>query len=74
MIEDKFIDQFLILFIIFISLIILKLIRILLGFCLSDLLGLVSYCLVIYYQNYRSYNFGIHFYLINRRLLRWYGR
>jgi len=55
---DKFIRRFLFLvtiFVISILLIILRpsLIRILLDW---DLLGLVSYCLIIYYQNYRFYS------------------
>jgi NADH-ubiquinone oxidoreductase chain 5 len=40
-----------------------NMIRILLGW---DGLGLVSYCLVIYYQNVRSYNAGILTVLSNR--------
>lgn len=40
-----------------------NLISILLGW---DGLGLVSYCLVIYYQNVRSYNAGIITVLSNR--------
>jgi len=65
---DKFISRFLFLvsiFVLSILLIILRprLIRILLGW---DLLGLVSYCLVIYYQNYGSYNSGIVTVLSNR--------
>ena len=40
-----------------------NIIRILLGW---DGLGLVSYCLVIYYQNVRSYNAGILTVLSNR--------
>lgn len=40
-----------------------NLIRILLGW---DGLGLVSYCLVIYYQNIKSYNAGMITALSNR--------
>jgi NADH-ubiquinone oxidoreductase chain 5 len=40
-----------------------NIISILLG---SDGLGLVSYCLVIYYQNVKSYNAGILTVLSNR--------
>lgn len=40
-----------------------NLIRILLGW---DGLGLVSYCLVIYFQNYKSYNAGMLTILTNR--------
>jgi NADH-ubiquinone oxidoreductase chain 5 len=40
-----------------------NIIRILLGW---DGLGLVSYCLVIYYQNVKSYNAGILTALSNR--------
>lgn len=40
-----------------------NLVRILIGW---DGLGLVSYCLVIYYQNYKSYNAGILTALTNR--------
>lgn len=40
-----------------------NLIRILLGW---DGLGLVSYCLVIYFQNYKSYASGILTILTNR--------
>ena len=53
------------LFIISILLIIISpnIVRILLGW---DGLGLISYCLVSYYQNYRRYNSGILTVLINR--------
>lgn len=66
--NDKSLLRFIylvVLFIISIILIILSpnLIRILIGW---DLLGLVSYCLVIYYQNYYSYNSGIVTVLSNR--------
>lgn len=66
--EDKYINRFIILVIIFvISIIFLiirpNLIRILLGW---DGLGLVSYCLVIYFQNIKSYNAGILTALSNR--------
>lgn len=65
---DNDINRFIILVLIFVlSIIILilspNLIRILLGW---DGLGLVSYCLVIYYQNVKSYNAGILTALSNR--------
>lgn len=66
--EDKNINRFILLVVIFVfSIIILiispNLIRILLGW---DGLGLVSYCLVIYFQNIKSYNAGILTALSNR--------
>ena len=68
MIEDININRFILLVVIFVfSIIILiispNLIRILLGW---DGLGLVSYCLVIYFQNVKSYNAGILTALSNR--------
>lgn len=67
-IRDYNINRFIILVLIFVlSIIILiirpNLIRILLGW---DGLGLVSYCLVIYFQNVKSYNAGILTALSNR--------
>lgn len=67
-IEDININRFILLVVIFVfSIIILiispNLIRILLGW---DGLGLVSYCLVIYFQNVKSYNAGILTALSNR--------
>lgn len=66
--SDKFLNRFILLVLLFVfSIIILilspNLIRILLGW---DGLGLVSYCLVIYYQNIKSYNAGILTALSNR--------
>jgi NADH-ubiquinone oxidoreductase chain 5 len=66
--EDSNINRFIILVLIFVLSIILliirpNLIRILLGW---DGLGLVSYCLVIYFQNVKSYNAGILTALSNR--------
>lgn len=66
--NDLNIGRFIYLVILFVfSMIILiispNLIRILLGW---DGLGLVSYCLVIYYQNVKSYNAGIITALSNR--------
>lgn len=68
MAEDKFLNRFILLVLLFVfSIIILilspNLISILLGW---DGLGLVSYCLVIYYQNVKSYNAGILTALSNR--------
>lgn len=65
---DNFRNRFILLVFIFIMSIILMIIRpnifsILFGW---DGLGLVSYCLVIYYQNYRSYNSGMVTVLCNR--------
>lgn len=65
---DENINRFIILVLIFVLSIILliispNLIRILLGW---DGLGLVSYCLVIYFQNVKSYNAGILTALSNR--------
>lgn len=66
--EDLFINRFIILVLLFVFSIIMmilrpNLIRILLGW---DGLGLVSYALVIYYQNVKSYNAGILTALSNR--------
>lgn len=65
---DLNLNRFILLVVIFVLSIILliispNLIRILLGW---DGLGLVSYCLVIYYQNEKSYNAGILTALTNR--------
>lgn len=65
---DKFIDRFSILIFLFIISILFIIIRpnvfrILFGW---DGLGLVSYCLIIYYQNYISYSSGIVTVLCNR--------
>lgn len=66
--DDLFINRFILLVVMFVVSIMLlivrpNLIRILLGW---DGLGLVSYCLVIYYQNIKSYNAGIITALRNR--------
>lgn len=66
--SDYKINRFIILVLIFVTSIMLliispNLIRILLGW---DGLGLVSYCLVIYFQNVKSYNAGILTALSNR--------
>jgi NADH-ubiquinone oxidoreductase chain 5 len=68
MISDLNINRFILIVFLFIfSMMIIiispNLIRILLGW---DGLGLVSYCLVIYYQNIKSYNAGILTALSNR--------
>lgn len=65
---DKNIFRYFLLVLIFVFSIILiiirpNLVRIIFGW---DGLGLVSFCLVVYYQNYRSYNSGILTVLINR--------
>lgn len=65
---EKFIRRFVYLVILFIFSIIIiiispNIIRIIFGW---DGLGLVSYCLVIFYQNYMSYNSGIVTVLCNR--------
>lgn len=66
--EDKTINRFIIIVLIFVMSMMLliispNLIRILLGW---DGLGLVSYCLVIYFQNEKSYNAGMLTALSNR--------
>lgn len=68
MARDIFINRFIMLVVMFVFSIIFlivspNLIRILLGW---DGLGLVSYCLVIYYQNVKSFNAGILTALRNR--------
>lgn len=65
---EKFIVRFVYLVVFFIASIVIIIIspnvlRILFGW---DGLGLVSYCLVIFYQNYMSYNSGIVTVLCNR--------
>lgn len=65
---DKNIIRYFLLVLIFVFSIILMIIRpnivrIIFGW---DGLGLVSFCLVVFYQNYRSYNSGILTVLINR--------
>lgn len=65
---DKNIIRYYILVLIFVFSIILiiirpNIVRIIFGW---DGLGLVSFCLVVYYQNYRSYNSGMLTVLINR--------
>lgn len=65
---DKFIKRFIFLILLFVLSIVLiiirpNIIRIMFGW---DGLGLVSYCLIIFYQNYRSYNSGIVTVLCNR--------
>lgn len=65
---DKFKNRFFFLVFLFVLSIILiilspNIIRILIGW---DGLGLISYCLVIYYQNYSRYNSGILTIIINR--------
>lgn len=67
-IGNKYIKRFVYLIILFVLSIILiiirpNIIRIMFGW---DGLGLVSYCLIIFYQNYRSYNSGIVTVLCNR--------
>lgn len=66
--NEKYIKRFIYLVILFVVSIIIIIIRpnvlsILLGW---DGLGVTSYCLVIYYQNYSSYNSGIVTILVNR--------
>lgn len=68
MIGDKFIKRFIFLILLFVLSIVLiiispNIIRIIFGW---DGLGLVSYCLIIFYQNYRSYNSGMVTVLCNR--------
>lgn len=68
MIGDKFIKRFIFLILLFVLSIVLiiirpNIIRIMFGW---DGLGLVSYCLIIFYQNYSSYNSGIVTVLCNR--------
>nr|YP_010580110.1 NADH dehydrogenase subunit 5 [Chironomus agilis]UZS77162.1 NADH dehydrogenase subunit 5 [Chironomus agilis] len=68
MMEDIFINRFIILVLLFVFSMMMmilspNLISILLGW---DGLGLVSYCLVIYYQNVKSYNAGMLTALSNR--------
>lgn len=67
-IGDKFIKRFIFLILLFVLSIVLiiispNIISIIFGW---DGLGLVSYCLIIFYQNYRSYNSGIVTVLCNR--------
>lgn len=66
--SDRYINRFILLVLLFVLSIVLliispNLISILLGW---DGLGLVSYCLVIYFQNEKSYNAGILTALSNR--------
>lgn len=65
---DKFIKRFIFLILLFVLSIVLmiirpNIIRIIFGW---DGLGLVSYCLIIFYQNYSSYNSGMVTVLCNR--------